>query len=272
MTPARRISRARTGTRDNGAARPPRFPSRRVLVIQHVPHEGPGTFAPSLESAGCALRTFRAAEPRAGWPALEDFDGLIVMGGPMGVNDQARLTFIRRELALLGAALARGTPVLGICLGAQLLAAALGARVTRAPQKEIGWYPLMREAGSGGDPLFAPFGQTETVFQWHGDTFELPRGAAHLASSPLCAHQAFRWGRAAYGVQFHVEVDEAMVASWLIRPGNRTELARLKGVIDPGAIRRAGARHSRRLAALAHHMATAFAALLAERPAAASRR
>ena len=105
-------------------------------------------------------------------------------------------------------------PILGVCLGAQLLAAALGAKVTKNPQKEIGWYPLMREAGAESDPLWEVFGQTETIFQWHGDTFTLPKGAVQLASSPLCDQQAFRHGQHAYGIQGHLEMTEAMIRSW----------------------------------------------------------
>jgi GMP synthase (glutamine-hydrolysing) len=185
------------------------------------------------------------------------------MGGPMGVYEQARYPFLSTEIALLKDAVAAGLPVLGVCLGAQLLAAALGAKVAKNPQKEIGWHPLMREPGADGDPLFAAFGQTETVFQWHGDAFALPKGAVRLASSPLCPQQAFRFGRSAYGLQFHVEVTETMVRAWLQQRDNRAELATLKGAIDPTAIRNQTGQHINRLAALSHAVAQAFSALCA---------
>ena len=182
-----------------------------LLVIQHVPHERLGTFEPAFKAAGCALRLLNAHDANAAWPRATDVDGIVSMGGPQSAAEQAKYPYLAREITLLRAALKAGTPVLGVCLGAQLLAAALGAAVTKNPQKEIGWYPLMRESGADGDPIFAPFESTETVFQWHGDTFSLPKGAVRLASSPLCREQAFRHGETAYGLQFHVEVTEPIV-------------------------------------------------------------
>ena len=234
-----------------------------ILVIQHVPHEGLGTFEAAFKAAGCGIRTLKAFEPSASWPSDGEFDGLVVMGGPQGVYEQAKYPFLTREIKLLQEALQTKRPILGVCLGAQLLAAALGARVTKNDQKEIGWYPLMREPGADGDPMWEPFGQTETVFQWHGDTFTLPKGAVQLASSPLCAQQAFcysRYGSSAYGLQFHVEVTEAMIRSWL--RVNAGELQALKGRIDPDTIRRHAAQHLSRLRELSHHAAKTFSTLL----------
>ncbi|MBI3997112.1 MAG: gamma-glutamyl-gamma-aminobutyrate hydrolase family protein [Candidatus Omnitrophica bacterium] len=230
------------------------------MVIQHVPHEGLGTFEPALTRAGCSLVTLHSDDPKAHWPKITDLDGLIVMGGPQGVNEQAKYPYVKKEIALLQDALKAQRPILGVCLGAQLLAAALGAKVTKNPQKEIGWYSLMREPGAEGDALWEPFGQTETVFQWHGDAFALPKGAVRLASSPLCAQQAFRYGTNAYGLQFHVEVTDAMIRTWM--RANKQELDGLKGVIDPTTIRQQTPQHIDRLRELSAHIAETFARLV----------
>ena len=232
-----------------------------LLVIQHVPHERLGTFEAAFAEAGGALRVLRAYDAKAVWPTPESIDGVVTMGGPQSVYEQKRYPYLSRELELLRAALKVEKPVLGVCLGAQLLAAALGAEVTKNPQKEIGWYPLMREPGADGDPLFAPFGQTETVFQWHGDTFALPNGAVRLASSPLCPEQGFRWRDNVYALQFHLEVTAAIVRAWMQTPVNKAELASLTGVVDPMTIRRQSAQHVERLAELARHVASTWCAL-----------
>jgi GMP synthase (glutamine-hydrolysing) len=129
-----------------------------------------------------------------------------------------------------------GMPVLGICLGSQLLAKAAGARVYPNAVKEIGWYSLELTADAADDPLFARCPPNPTVFQWHGDTFELPPGATHLAQSAACRHQAFRIGQAAWGLQFHLEVTAEMIETWLTEPGNCCELAGLD-YIDADRIR-----------------------------------
>ena len=232
-----------------------------VLVIQHVPHEGPGTFEPVFKRAGCSLLPVLASDPTAHWPDLRELAGIVLMGGPQSVYEQDRYPYLTRELALLRQALKQELPILGVCLGAQLLAAALGAKVTQNPAgKEIGWYPLTREPGADGDPLFEFFGQTETVFQWHGDAFALPKGAVRMSSSPLCQEQAFRYGDHAYGLQFHVEVTESMIRAWM--QANAKELVALRGIIDPAAIRRQNPRHLDRLRALSQHVAAAFCSLV----------
>ena len=123
----------------------------------------------------------------------------------------------------------------------------------------------MRESGADGDPLCEAFGQTETVLQWHGDTFALPKGAVQLFSAPLCAQQGFRYGAAAYGLQFHVEVTEAMIRAWLANAGNRKELAALAGIIDPASIRRQAPQHLARLEELSAHVAGTFVTLVRQR-------
>lgn len=233
----------------------------RLLVIQHVPHERLGTFEDAFKTAGCTIRPLNSYEAKGAWPDLGDIEGIVSMGGPQSVYDQAKYPWMAKELALLREAVKRELPVLGVCLGAQMLAAALGANVAKNPQKEIGWFPLMREPAADGDPLCAPFGQTETAFQWHGDTFTLPKGAVRLFSSPLCQEQAFRYGTNVYGFQCHLEVTEAIIRAWMQTPVNKAELSSLRGQVDPLTIRRQSPQHVARLKELAHHVATTFASL-----------
>jgi len=228
--------------------------------MQHVPHEHLGTLEAIFTDAGCRLVTLNSYDAKAAWPSLDAIDGIVSMGGPQSVYEQARYPYLTTEITLMREAVQKQKPVLGICLGAQLLAAALGANVTKNPQKEIGWYPLMREPGADGDPLCEPFGQTETVFQWHGDTFALPKGAVQLFSSPLCEQQAFRYGSSAWGLQFHVEVTAAMIRAWM--RVNAAELKTLTGIIDPSAIRRQIPQHMQRLQELSQQVATSFCRLV----------
>lgn len=237
-----------------------------LLVIQHVSHERLGTFEEFFTRTGCAILPLNSYDARAKWPELSAVQGIVVMGGPQSVYEQTKYPFLAKELALLREALTANLPILGVCLGAQLLAAALGAKVTKNPRKEIGWYPLMREPGADHDLLCELFGQTETVFQWHGDTFALPNGATRLFSSPLCQEQGFRYRDNVYGLQFHVEVTEAMIRAWMQTPANKVELSSLRGMIDPLAIRRQSPRHITRLHELSRHVATTFCQLLHAAP------
>ncbi len=203
-----------------------------VLAIRHVPFEHLGRISQALEAAeiGCTcLDLYR--QPEAACP-LDSFSGLIVMGGPMSANDD--LDYLRRELRLIETALSLAKPVLGICLGAQLLARAAGAAVYRNPVKEIGWAPVYWTEAARNDLLFAGLDQPETVFHWHGETFDLPRGAQWLAWSDACRHQAFRIGRA-YGLQFHLEVTPEMICDWLGQEVNGADAAGLARPIDTDA-------------------------------------
>jgi GMP synthase-like glutamine amidotransferase len=206
----------------------------RALVLQHIAVEGPGRLAPFLTYRGWTLDTVAlyagASVPEQ--PAA--YQAIIVMGGPMGVYDDAVYPFLRQEHAFLQQAIAQEVPLLGICLGSQLLAKALGARVYRNAQKEIGWYPVDLTPAGLADPLFAGVASPVRVFQWHGDAFELPPGATALASSPLCTHQAFRYGHRVYGLLFHLELTPEMIHSWL--ETFQDELAGVRGVIEPERI------------------------------------
>ena len=177
---------------------------RRPVVIQHEPFEGPGTLAPLLGGAR-VVRTF------AGEAVPGEAEALVVLGGGMGVCDQDRLPHLRDELRLLRRCVEAGAPVLGICLGSQLLAAALGGTVARAPAKEIGFYRVRLTGDSRDDAIFGGAPSDFVAFHWHGDAFTLPEGAVALAGSTLTPLQAFRFGACAWGIQFHLETDEEVL-------------------------------------------------------------
>ncbi len=203
----------------------------RVLAFRHVPFEHLGRIGESLESAGVAFEYVDLpAGPSAAIP-LESAGGLVFMGGPMSANDE--LPYIHRELEIIRQAAAAGTPVLGICLGAQLIAKALGARVYRNPVKEIGWFPVEWTEAARRDPLLAGLSGPEAVFHWHGETFALPRGAEWLAQSDRCRHQAFRAGPGVYGFQFHLEVTPEMIADWVTQDLNGGDVRGLAAPLDP---------------------------------------
>ena len=211
---------------------------RRVLVFQHVAFEPLGTLLPLLRSYGLRIRYQNFERDPGGRPTIDGYDGLIVLGGPMSAWDDDRHPHLAVETDLIEAAVSRGMPVLGICLGAQLLARALGARVHSAPQQEIGWHAVEPTPAGRDDPVIGAFRSTEDVFQWHSDTFELPDGAVHLARSDGgCAHQAFRYGEHAYGLQFHLEVDAPLIERWISDPQLQAEMATLPDPLDPDAVR-----------------------------------
>lgn len=195
-----------------------------VLVLRHARHEGPGTIASFLKTAGVEHRCLDVFKTPA-FPSLDSVSGLVVMGGPMGVYETSRFSFLVRELAFLRKAIAAGKPVLGVCLGAQLIAHALGARVYPHTVKEIGWGKIRLTSAGKKDPWMKPASRFPWVFQWHGDTFDLPRGARRLATSALCKNQAFRYGAHVYGLQYHIELDGPMIRNWLTQPGAAKDLA-----------------------------------------------
>ncbi len=231
---------------------------KKILVLQHVAHELLGTLNPLLKSAGFRIRYINFARHPDAQPSLDGYNGLVVLGGPMSVNDANRLAHLRTEMRLIEQAMQRDLPVLGICLGAQLIAKTLGAAVYPNEKKEIGWYDVSPTQQAGGDPLLAEFQDSEKIFQWHGDTFDMPRHASHLAFSPLCAHQAFRCGSNVYGFQFHLEVDEPMIHRWLRVADNRDEIATLGGDMTPEQIYGETSRHIARLMELSEHVFRAF--------------
>lgn len=186
----------------------------RFLTLQHLPIEPPALFADLLREAGHTLVVCHTQEQSVP-TSLDDYDGLIVMGGPQSANDE-HLEHIVAELALLKKAIAEDFPVLGICLGAQLLSRAAGGYVTRSPIRELGWFPVFPTPASAKDPLFSALPNTGLcVFQWHGETFSIPENASLLAHHPNVPSQAYRLGNYQYGLQFHLEVDAPKIESWI---------------------------------------------------------
>lgn len=203
----------------------------RVLAFRHVPFEGLGLIESALLLRGidfdyCDLFRLRATAPPA-----DAYDGFIFLGGPMSVNDE--LPFLLEEMRLIERAARRDAPVLGICLGAQMIARALGGYVYRNAEKEIGWFDIHLTEAGRRDPVLGGLAPVETVFHWHSDTFELPREAEWLAWSQLTRHQAYRIGRSIYGLQFHPEVTPAMIVKWSEEDENCADVRQLGAPIDP---------------------------------------
>jgi GMP synthase (glutamine-hydrolysing) len=188
-----------------------------VVVLQHIACEPPGEYESVLRERGAKLHRVELDEGEP-LPALTGFDGIVAMGGPMSVNDDAELPWLTAEKRAIGEAVRAGVPYFGACLGVQLLAASLGARVYAGPQLEVGVLPVTLTPDGAADPLFAGLPRSFPTLQWHGDTFDLPEGATLLASSPAFPNQAFRYGLAAYGIQFHMEVLPEMAREWALVP------------------------------------------------------
>ncbi|MEM7082236.1 MAG: gamma-glutamyl-gamma-aminobutyrate hydrolase family protein [Pseudomonadota bacterium] len=210
---------------------------RKILVFQHVPFEPLGTLDPMLKNAGFRIRYVNFARDPHQVPSLDGYAGLIVLGGPMNVDQIDDYPNLATEVTLIRDALDRNMQVLGICLGAQLLAKALGARVKPGARKEIGWYPVSLCDEGREDPILKDLNDSPMLFHWHGDQLTLPEGARWLASSDDCPVQAFAHGACAYGFQFHLEVDQKLIERWLTVPVNVAELATVTDYIHPSRIR-----------------------------------
>jgi GMP synthase (glutamine-hydrolysing) len=184
---------------------------RPVLVVQHVTVEQPGVIGEVLRRRGLVTRLVGPDES-VPEDAARDASGIVVLGGPMGVYEADRHPRLRHEIAMLERAVAAGKPVLGICLGSQLLAAALGARVYRGPRKELGWFDVTLQPAAREDPVLRAAPPRFPALHWHGDVFDLPAGGRHLASSEQTEHQAFAHGRA-WGLLFHLEAPPPQVSA-----------------------------------------------------------
>jgi len=232
----------------------------RALILQHVACEGPGLIGEVLRERGIATDLVRVDENASVPRELGDASGLVVMGGPMGVYEEKQYPHLREEIRLIESALRQHRPVLGICLGSQLLAATLGARVYPGQQKEIGWYEVELQENAAQDSLWGGQPRTFTPLHWHGDVFELPNGAVSLASSVLTRHQAFRYSDRVYGFLFHLEIMppqlQRMVQTF------QDELARAK--ISPESIVRNAEDRCRQTETIGRQVFGKFAALVCE--------
>jgi GMP synthase (glutamine-hydrolysing) len=206
----------------------------RVLVLQHIECEPPGVYEDVMVERGIEIERVELdrGEPLPPW---RDFDAVVAMGGPMSVNDDAELPWLTGEKSAIAEAVRAGVPFWGVCLGVQLLAAGLGARLYSGPEPEVGLLTVTLSEEALADPVFAGLPREVLTLQWHGDTFDLPDGAVALAGSTECPNQAFRWGERAYGVQFHLEVSTEMAKEWATVPAYESSLESVKG---PGALPR----------------------------------
>ena len=186
-----------------------------VLVFQHDPFQDLGFFAEVLEKDGANYRVIRLFDGEMREAELKDVGLLIVLGGPMGVDEEETFPFLRWEKRIIRAAIDEAVPVLGISLGAQLIASTLGTQIFHGSVKEIGWSPISITPYGQVDSLIGYLPEHVNVFQWHGDGFDLPAGAIRLASSAHYSTQAFRLGKTVYGLQFHLEVTPPMIERWI---------------------------------------------------------
>jgi GMP synthase-like glutamine amidotransferase len=193
-----------------------------VIIIQHQATEGPGTIEEEILRAGHQIRRVRIDQGDKVPDDVGSVGGLVVMGGSMGVGDQGKLSHLKDEMVLMKKFVQADKPVLGICLGAQLLAAAVGTEVA-AGEKEIGWFPVRKLPDAFKDPVLRRLPENFPALMWHGDHFPLPKGAAHLLSTEKCSCAGFRYGKKAYGLVAHLEMTAAMVDEMVA--GSRKELA-----------------------------------------------
>ena len=200
---------------------------KKILIIRHIAIEGPGTFGEFLKKKNIDHAILDVFSKNGAVLASQDIKtvaAVVILGGPMNVYEDEKFPFLTVEKDFIHRVIEEKAPLLGICLGAQLIACVLGAKVMRAPCKEIGWYDMPLEKAARTDPLIKGAGDKMTVFQWHEDTFDLPKGALLLARNNGM-NQAFRFGNFTWGFQFHIEVGEKMIASWRAEYGQECSAA-----------------------------------------------
>ena len=185
-----------------------------ILFIQHVRNEGPGSFKEGLDEMGVSSHILEIFSDK-NFFLPTDCRGVIILGGPMNVDEESKYPFLKEEKEFIKDILKKEIPLLGICLGAQLIAQVAGGAVIKAQEKEIGWYPIRLTDAGEKDPLFQGLPKLFEVFQLHEDTFEIPPKGERLATSDGCLNQGFRTGKRGYGLQFHLEANSEMVHDWL---------------------------------------------------------
>ncbi|MBF0516021.1 MAG: type 1 glutamine amidotransferase [Nitrospirae bacterium] len=213
-----------------------------VLIVKNIDNEGPGTIEDFLVENSIAYTVVNIASEAV--PTVDAFNTLVIMGGPMSVNDDD--DYLKKERQIVRQFIDKGKRVLGICLGAQMIAKALGAKVYKGPAPEVGWYTIAATDAGMADPAFSRLAVGATsdllVFHWHGETFDLPAGAVHLASNAMYPNQAFKYGGAVYAFQFHMEVNREMVYDWMTNePLDMAELRTQTEAIYPSYSGRARA-------------------------------
>ena len=233
-----------------------------IVVLRQVPDGTLGVIEDVLHEAVLAWRYVDLFDTVPDSLDLSAASGLIILGGPMSANQTDEYPVLVQELEWIRDAVRREMPVLAICLGSQLLAKAFGATVHANACKEIGWYPIELTGPTQEDALFQGCAVEQTVYQFHGDTFTLPQGAVHLARSPLCENQAFRFGRCAWRAQFHIEVTKEMALDWPDQTDNQRMIAQLD-YIDPEKIRRETPDAIVRMHAFSRQILPRFAAMCA---------
>lgn len=211
-----------------------------ILIIKHIDVEGPGTIGDFFQNTDWEVKTLElnnqntssfSKDEISGLPEnLSTVEAIILLGGPMNVYEEKKHPFLKDEDKFLKQALKQKIPIMGICLGAQLLAKACGAKIRKATNKEIGWYKVQLNEEGKKDYLFSGVENDFDVFQWHEDTFEIPEGATLLATSQSCKNQAFRFKENAYGLQFHVEIIDSLIQEWINEYHRNPDVAvQLKG-------------------------------------------
>ena len=230
------------------------FSRRSAVALRHVAFEDLGLLAPIMEREGWNVSFCEAAVDDLSHRSIRNADLVIVLGGPIGVYETDDYPFLTSELALLEHRLSRDLPTLGICLGSQLMAKALGSRVFKGPVKEIGWGTIDLTEEGRSSCLKALQGDDAVVLHWHGDTFDLPQGAIRLASNANYENQAFAYGRNALALQFHLEADPRQLEEWYV--GHTVELAAAK--VSIADLRVAAQQHKDGLAQRADHVFSAW--------------
>jgi GMP synthase (glutamine-hydrolysing) len=233
---------------DHDAALTPQMTAKRsVLAVRHVGFEDLGSLEPVVRARGYDISYTDGWDPALRSSVLTA-DLVVILGGPVGVNDHAQYPFLTAELDVIRARIQAGLPTLGICLGAQLIAAAAGSAVTATETKEIGFAPIVLN-DAGRRSVLAPLAD-QVVLHWHSDTFDVPRGATHLASTTIFPHQAFCIGEQVLALQFHIEVDPERIEAWLV--GHAHELS--AAAIDPRVIRADALRYASGLVRVARRV------------------